>query len=219
MLLFMLSRTKTAQTAAQKVSEAVASGAKKLLTLNAIRKAMPKAKLTTVTEYLGPLVEAMDEAGINTPARIAAFLAQVGHESGDFRYMEEIWGPTDAQKRYEPPTSLATKLGNTQAGDGRRYKGRGPIQLTGRSNYKAFTQDIGSKYGVDFVANPELVAQPRWGFKAAAWFWNTRNLNALADLGKFDDITYRINGGFNGKEDRDARYAVARAALADSAAA
>ena len=67
--------------------------------------------------------------------------------------------------------------------------------------------------GVDFEKNPELLAQPKWGFKAAAWFWTTRNLNALADAGNFDQITYRINGGYNGKPDRDARYATAKAAL------
>ena len=79
----------------------------------------------------------MTEFAIESPARMAAFIAQLAHESGQFRFMEEIWGPTPAQQRYEPPSSLATDLGNTDAGDGKRFKGRGPIQITGRANYRA----------------------------------------------------------------------------------
>lgn len=109
--------------------------------------------------------------------------------------------------------------GPEATGDGWKYRGRGPIQLTGKDNYKAFTDAIGKKYGVDFVANPDLLAQPKWGFKAAAWYWTTRNLNALADQGNFDQITYRINGGYKGKEDRDKRFLAAKAALAESATA
>ena len=220
-LVFLLSRTKTAQTAASKVAETVSSGAKKILTLNAIRNAMPKLPLARATDYLGPLVEALDEAEINTPARLSAFLAQVGHESGDFRYMEELASGdayegrcgTKAEQLAKYGKYNGSDLGNCQPGDGKRFKGRGPIQLTGRANYRALTKAIGAKYGVDFEKNPELLAQPKWGFKAAAWFWTTRNLNALADAGNFDQITYRINGGYNGKPDRDARYATAKAAL------
>lgn len=234
-LVFLLSRTKTAQTAASKVAEAVSSGAKKFLTLNSIRKAMPNVSITQATDYLGPLIEAMDEAQINTPARISAFLAQLGHESADFKFMAEnlnysaesllkvfpkyFNAQTAAQYARQPERIAnrvyASRMGNgpETSGDGWRYRGRGPIQLTGKENYRAFTDAVGRKYGVDFVANPDLVAQPRWGFKAAAWYWTTRNLNALADAGNFDQITYRINGGYKGKEDRDARYATAKAAL------
>lgn len=240
-LLFLLSRTKTAQTAASKVVEAVSTGAKKLLTLNVIRKAMPGVPLSRATDYLSDLVEAMDEAAINTPARISAFLAQLGHESFDFKFMEEnlnysadallktfprYFNAQTAAQYARQPQKIANKVyggrmgnGPEASGDGWKYRGRGPIQLTGKENYAAFTRDVGSKYGVNFVANPDLVAQPKWGFKAAAWFWNSRSLNALADTGKFDDITFRINGGYKGKEDRDARYAIAKAALAESATA
>lgn len=193
---------------------AISAGARQLLTLARLRSAMPKLTLARATPLLGPLTEAMDEAQINTPARIAAFLAQVGHESGDFRFMEEIWGPTEQQLRYEPPSTLADKLGNTQPGDGFRYRGRGPMQLTGRKGYRDFTKAVGVNHGVDFEANPELVADPKWGFKAAAWYWTTRNLNALADAGNFDRITLLINGGYNGKADRDARYLTAKSVLA-----
>lgn len=194
-----------AGTAAEKIKEAAMSAAGTILNLNSIRKAMPKLKASTVPDILGPLVEALEEAQINTPARIAAFVAQCGHESGDFRYMEELADGSAYEGRKD--------LGNTQPGDGKRYKGRGPIQLTGRKNYQAFTADVGKKYNVDFEKNPELVAQPKWGFKAAAWFWTTRNLNALADDGKFAEITYRVNGGCNGFSDRDQRYQTARDAL------
>lgn len=103
-----------------------------MLTVDQLKEIMPRmAKNPKTCAALFPhLVAAMDEAQINTPLRIAAFLAQVAHESYEFKYMTEIWGPTDAQKRYEPPSTLATKLGNTQPGDGKRYMGRGPIQLT-----------------------------------------------------------------------------------------
>jgi len=244
-VIYLLSRSKTVTSAAAsvatKVSEAVSSGAKKLLTLNAIRKAMPNVSLTSATDYLTPLVEALDEAGINTPARISAFLAQLGHESADFKFMEEnlnysadalvkvfpkYFNATTAAQYARQPQKIASKVyggrmgnGPEATGDGWKYRGRGPIQLTGKDNYKAFTEAVGKKYGVDFVANPDLLAQPKWGFKAAAWYWTTRNLNALADQGNFDQITYRINGGYKGKEDRDKRFLAAKAALAESATA
>lgn len=176
-----------------------------LLTADTLRRALPNIPIAKITANIGPLIAALAEAKINTPKRIAAFLAQLGHESGDFRYFEELASGAAYEGRSD--------LGNTQPGDGKRYKGRGPIQLTGRANYRAFTKDIGKTYGVDFEENPELVAEPKWGFKAAAWYWNKRGLNAFADKGDFDAITYRINGGYNGKSDRDARYTVARTAL------
>jgi predicted chitinase len=89
----------------------------------------------------------MTEFAIDAPPRAAAFLAQLAHESGQLRFMEEIWGPTGQQLRYEPASSLATSLGNTQAGDGKRFKGRGPIQITGRANYQRF----GTLLGADLV--------------------------------------------------------------------
>ena len=117
--------------------------------LHAIMPALPKAKRDTFLPFLN---QALDEFSIDSAPRHAAFLAQLAHESGQFRFMEEIWGPTPAQQRYEPTTKLATSLGNTKAGDGKRFKGRGPIRITGRANYRRF----GNLLHVDLVSNPAL---------------------------------------------------------------
>ena len=142
---------------------------------------------------------------IDTPLRLAHFMGQLAHESGGFQYMEEVWGPTVAQKRYEG----RAVLGNDQRGDGIRYKGRGPIQLTGRANYRAF----GCALGMDFEQHPELVAIPSIGMRVACHFWQARGLNALADADDLDGITRKINGGLNGIDDRRARVARAKAVL------
>lgn len=144
--------------------------------------------------------------GIVTPARIAAFLAQIGHESGRLRYTREIWGPTPAQRRYEGRADL----GNTEPGDGRRFMGRGLIQLTGRANYAAASNALGE----DFTAFPALLETPKWASRSAAWFWHSRGLNAIADAGDFDTITRRINGGQNGRADRIALHGRAVALIA-----
>ena len=116
--------------------------------------------------YLQPLNDAMQEFGITTLPRVCAFLAQIGHESGELVWMEELWGPTAAQRRYEPPSDLARKLGNTQKGDGFRFKGRGPIQITGRDNYKRY----GEALGLDLIAEPAAAAAWAAGSPTAmAW--------------------------------------------------
>lgn len=158
------------------------------------------------------LQAALAEFAIDTPARTAAFLAQLAHESGQFRFMEEIWGPTAAQRRYEPVTTLAANLGNTHAGDGKRFKGRGPIQITGRANYKRF----GDLLGADLVSEPARAALPEIAFRIAGLYWQKKGLNELADRvtdEAFREITRRINGGFNGLDDRRQFYAVARRVL------
>jgi putative chitinase len=174
--------------------------------LRAIMPALPEAKRQTLLPFLQ---QAIDEFAIAAPARQAAFLAQLAHESGQFRFMEEIWGPTPAQLRYEPVSTLATRLGNTQPGDGKRFKGRGPIQLTGRANYQRF----GSALGLDLVADPPRAATPEVAFRIAGLFWQRNGLNDLADQATpdaFRRITRRINGGENGLADRERFYAVAR---------
>ena len=140
------------------------------------------------------------------PKRVAAFIAQIGHESGQLKYVKEIWGPTAAQARYEGRKDL----GNTLAGDGSRYRGRGLIQITGRANYMA----CGEALSLDLIVQPELLEKAQHACMSAAWFWATRGLNALADAGQFDRITQRINGGQNGAADRQALYARALKVLA-----
>ena len=138
--------------------------------------------------------------------RIAAFIAQIGHESGQLKYVKEIWGPTAAQAKYEGRKDL----GNIVAGDGSKYRGRGLIQITGRANYMA----CGEGLGLDLIKQPELLEKPQHACMSAAWFWATRGLNTLADAGQFDKITRRINGGQNGAADRQALYARALKVLA-----
>jgi predicted chitinase len=166
---------------------------------------MPGLKPDRAAAVLPFLDAAMVEAEIATPARMAAFLAQLGHESNSLKWMEEIWGPSSAQLRYEGRKDL----GNVQPGDGERYRGRGPIQLTGRLNYRV----CGLALGLDLEGRPELAATPAVGFRVAAWYWKTRKLNALADAGRFDAITKAINGGTNGAEDRNRRHALCLKAL------
>lgn len=164
--------------------------------------------------WLAPLAYACALYSIDTPDRLAAFLAQVGHESGRLRYVREIWGPTPAQSRYEGRADL----GNTQPGDGKRYMGRGLIQTTGRANYRATRDGLRAFVpGVpDFEAHPDLLEQPRWAALSAAWYWHSRRLNALADGADdaaFVAITRRINGGVNGLADRRDLWAAARGVL------
>ncbi|MDQ3059787.1 MAG: glycoside hydrolase family 19 protein [Pseudomonadota bacterium] len=148
---------------------------------------------------------------IDTPRRLAAFLAQIGHESGRLVYVREIWGPTAAQTRYEGRLNL----GNIRPGDGKRYMGRGLIQTTGRANYRT-TRDGLRQFLMnvpDFEALPAELEKSDMAAMSAAWYWHSRNLNALADIGDFKNITLKINGGLNGYADRQALYQAALWAL------
>ena len=180
-----------------------------MITAQTLTDIMPNLKPDRRDVFLPWLHASMEEFEINTPLRQAAFLAQLAHESGEFRYMEELWGPTAAQKRYEPPSSLARRLGNTEPGDGFRYKGRGPIQVTGRDNYRRY----GGLLGLDLEAEPEQAATPEVGFRIAGLYWQKNGLNELADKEWFKTITKRINGGTNGLEDRRRYYERARTVL------
>lgn len=162
---------------------------------------MPNLSRSRAAQLLPHLNNAMAEGGINTPRRQAAFLAQLAHESVGLTAFEEFASGAAYEGR--------TDLGNIYPGDGVRYKGRGPIQLTGRSNYRA----AGQALGLDLEGNPRRASDPDVGFRIAVWFWNSRNLSASADAGNFDYITYRINGGYNGKASRDTYHARARAVL------
>lgn len=138
--------------------------------------------------------------GLDQPHRLAQYLAQVAHESAGFRYDREIWGPTAAQKRYEGRRDL----GNTQPGDGKRFAGHGPIQVTGRYNhreYSAWAKRLDPN-APDFEAYPEKINTDPWEGLSAIWYWDSRNLNRYADQGDIEMITCRINGGLNGYADR-----------------
>ncbi|MBO5387618.1 MAG: hypothetical protein J6A59_05690 [Lachnospiraceae bacterium] len=110
------------------------------------------------------------------------------------RYVEEI----ASGKKYEGRKDL----GNTQKGDGMRFKGRGLIQITGRANYTELSNDV----GINFVSQPLLLSLPEYAVMSACWFWDKRKLNKYADAGEFKEITRRINGGYNGLEDREKLY-------------
>lgn len=156
---------------------------------------------------------AMAAFEINTLRRAAAFLGQIGHESGGLRFVRELWGPTPAQTRYEGRKDL----GNVKPGDGFRYRGRGLIQVTGRANYVRTRDSLRLYFGStvpDFEAQPEKLEEPRWAAMSAAMFWKQNGLNALADADESLKITKRINGGTNGLADRDEWHAEAMFALA-----
>ena len=168
-----------------------------MITHSQLQACMPHASTKNITKFLQPLNDAMQKYEIGTPRRIAAFIAQLMHESGSFVYVRELASGEAYEGRKD--------LGNTEPGDGPRYKGRGLIQITGRANYTALKE----AFNVDFVAHPELVEKPQYACLSAGWFWNLKRLNALADWGTIEAyklITKKINGGYNGWKDRLANY-------------
>jgi len=164
--------------------------------------------LTAVFQKLGASQSRAEELGLaanihfrtygilDSSFRLIHFLAQLAHESGNFRYMEEIASGAAYEGRKD--------LGNVNKGDGVRYKGRGPIQLTGRANYRKYGQQL----GIDFENNPEIVALPSVGLLVACKFWSDNGLNELADKDDVMAITKRINGGTNGLTDRKAKLEI-----------
>lgn len=155
--------------------------------------------------------------GLDREQRAEHFFAQLAHESGGFKYDREIWGPTAAQRRYEGRKDL----GNVVAGDGSKFRGYGPIQITGRANVTEFYRWClkNNLDCPDFVTYPHKIAEMPWGLLAAFWFWETRGLNAYADKNDLSGITKRINGGYNGLADRRYRYGLAVRAIIAGAAA
>lgn len=173
--------------------------------VNTLRAAMGNQPGVNYDALVGPMNNAMIAAGCTNRRRAVMWCAQIGHESVGLKYLEEIASGAAYEWRSD--------LGNTQPGDGVRYKGRGPIQLTGRSNYRAFTRWAQGKgyTTIDFEANPQLLSEPKWGFLAATYYWTVSrpDINALADAGDVTTVTRRINGGTNGLSDRQARYNLA----------
>ena len=173
--------------------------------------------------WVDAMNEVFPEYEINTPQRIAAFIAQCGHESGGWRTFSEnlnysakaldaVFGKyfvragRDAEEYHRQPEKIANVVyanrmdnGDTESGDGWRYRGRGPIQLTGKANYTAFSEDM----DVDALDNPDIVSEDKEvALKSAIWFWNKNGLNRYADEGDIKTMTKRINGGYIGLEDR-----------------
>lgn len=151
------------------------------MTLDQLKKIMPFAR-AKADAFFVPLVNAMGEFEINTKLRQAAFLAQIGHESGQFLYVREIASGEAYEGRKD--------LGNTQAGDGSKYKGRGLIQITGKLNYTKCMMAL----GIDCLEHPELLEEPINACRSAGWFWQSHGLNELADTQKFLRISIAING-------------------------
>lgn len=150
---------------------------------------------------LAPLLgEILPSYGITTPLRLAHFLAQAAHETDGFKTLVEYGGVDYFNKRYGPHTSVGKELGNTQANDGARFRGRGIFQCTGRFNYAKY----GKLIGVDLIANPGQAASLPNSVRIACEYWKAKGLNALADADNIEAITRKINGGRNGLKDRKA---------------
>eukprot|EP01107_Rhizomastix_libera_P018275 TRINITY_DN92_c0_g1_i1.p1 TRINITY_DN92_c0_g1~~TRINITY_DN92_c0_g1_i1.p1 ORF type:complete len:193 (+),score=32.28 TRINITY_DN92_c0_g1_i1:417-995(+) len=172
------------------------------LTSSQLKQMAPSLSDSKADEYLPYINAAMNKFNINTPKRVAHFMAQLLHESGELKWMEEF----ATGKAYEGRRDL----GNTQKGDGVKYKGRGPIQVTGRDAYKK----CGAAIGADLVSNPKLLVQPQYGFMGSAWVYaEWKDCNPLADKDNIVGITKKINGGSNGLADRKKKLALAKKVL------
>lgn len=164
------------------------------LTKQQLQAIYKECDLKRIDKFIDPINQALDEFEISTPQRLRMFLAQIGHESGQLRYVKELASGEAYEGRKD--------LGNTSPGDGARYKGRGLIQITGKSNYVLASLGL----GLPLVEKPELLEEAVNAARSAGWFWNKKNLNSLADMGMFREITKRINGGYNGYADRYRLY-------------
>lgn len=211
---------------------------------NILKRLFPQSSEENREKYAEPLTMAMLRYDITNPNRVRAFLAQIGHESGQLsavvenlnysvKALRSVFGKyfktdAEAEKYARKPEAIANvvyanRLGNgdTKSGDGWKYRGRGLIQITGKSNYtEASDKMYALPLGVDFVDEPELLATPEYAAQSAAWWWENAGLNAIADgLGGADDtevfkaITKRVNGGYGGLDDRLAIYERAKTVI------
>lgn len=183
-----------------------------MISVDVLQRICPRTKRERLALFAGHLDAAMKEFDISTPERAAAFLAQISHESGGFRYVREIASGDaydtrdDLGNTHPDAVRIAAEHGSTP---GRWWKGRGLIQVTGFFNYKR----CGDALGLDLLHQPHLLEEPRDACRSAAWFWASKGLNELADRGDFRRITLRINGGLNGYEDRLRYWERAKEAL------
>ena len=173
-----------------------------------LQEVVPSLPPARAAELATALDGAMKKANITTPRERAAFVAQCAHESGGFKWFRELGNDS-----YFTKYDNRKDLGNRGPPDGVTFKGRGPLQITGRANYTAFSQwYTGSD---DLVQHPEKLETPEYGFAAAAWFWSTHGLNRPAQANDFGAVTRAINGGMNGEQDRLALYTRALGAFAE----
>lgn len=173
------------------------------LTVALMKKIYPKANTNNIVTHLDHINKALDWYQINNYRRVAAFMAVCGNETGQLNAFSEV-GSASYLAKYDGRKDL----GNTQPGDGARFKGRGAIQLTGRANYTLAAKD----FGIDFVNNPDLVATPQYAWLVSGWYWAVLwkrynvDLNAYADKEDLLTIQKRVNGGMIGWENRKALY-------------
>lgn len=209
------------------------SGKHLLISHSQLEQIFSKASPERIQLYEHALINCLEKYSINTPLRIAHFLAQTAHESACLLHTEEnlnysakaliavfsshFTDETQAQEYARQPEAIANRVyasrlgnGDEASGDGWRFRGRGLIQLTGKSNYFAFSKDT----GCDALIQPECLSQqPEWAVMTAGWFWDKHQLNTLADQDNVRAITRTINGGFNGLKDREAYLALAKQSL------
>lgn len=204
-----------------KEPEIVVEEPKKLLAIDQLLYINDNLYKVKCEEYIDALNTVLPENGIDTPLRVAHFLAQVIHESGHFKtnvenlnysasvlqsvFKKYFPNETIANEYARKPEKIANRVyanrmgnGDEASGDGWKYRGRGLIQLTGKNNYTACKTDM----KIDIVKNPDLLLVPEYALKSACWFWNKNNLNQYADKDDIITITKRINGGTNGLDDR-----------------
>lgn len=174
------------------------------ITAAQLKKLAPTSNAKVVASLVGPLNKWLPKYGINTPTRVAHFLAQAAEESDHFKTLHEYASGKEYEGRRD--------LGNTHVGDGVRYKGRGIFQLTGRANYREF----GQKLGLDLEGNPELAVDPEVCVRTACEFWKKKGLGTLADADNVTEITRRINGGHNGLDERKRLLAAAKKIFTDT---
>ena len=194
------------------------------ITLEQLSSFFEETSKEKLAEFVEPLNKLLDDFEINTPNRIAMFLAQIGHESGGLKIFQEnlnykaegltkifhkYFEDVDPNEYAHNPEKIANRVyanrmgnGDEDSGDGWKFHGRGAIQLTGRSNYISCGKDL----GVDLDANPDYLTTPEGALRSAAWFWDQHDLNELADAGDIEKCTRKINGGTIGLEERTELY-------------
>jgi putative chitinase len=179
----------------------------------ALRAIMPFCPEARAVVFVPALIGAMEEWGIDTGLRVATFLAQLAHESGELRYMEELATGVAYNAREDLGNTSREAYHYANGAPGPYFKGHGPIQITGFYNHRACSLALFGDAEV-LLKDPRRLCEPETGCRGAAWFWASRELNALADLGHFGTVTRKINGGYNGLDDRCRYWARALLALA-----